>query len=118
MYCCCYIALSALNHILVFACTYSGLLYYACRLYTLNEYYNFQVANFTGDNELFTLPASVSCESTALDRLDDLLMESFPMSSLPPAELPRKLRQAKVELVNQYLSAANIRFPEVLMAMI
>ena len=88
------------------------------RLYTLNEYYNFQVANFTGENALFTLPASIPCASTELDRLDAILMRTLQAASLSAEEFPLKLRQAKVELLSQYLEANHVRFPEVLMAML
>ena len=84
----------------------------------LNEYYNFQVANFTGDSELFTLPASIPCASTELDRLDAIMMRTLQAASLSAEEFPLKLRQAKVELLSQYLEANHVRFPEVLMAML
>ncbi len=79
----------------------------------LNEYYNFQVANFTLDNPLFNLPTSIPCSSSELS-----FETSQVLSALSPADKPAALRQAKVELLNEYLATANIQFPEVYMAML
>jgi len=82
-------------------------------LYVINEYYNFQPANYTVNDPTFRLPSSITCQTTDVD---DSVYEA--VQALPEAHKRQAIIAAKVDKLHDFLIASKRPFPEVLMALV